>query len=90
MLFLLTFGLLAYAATASGDRPVDFCTKHPNNAKCSPNTPPPSGPCGTLATASYQHVVWVVMENKPYDAVIGSSTTPYENQLANECGLATN
>jgi hypothetical protein len=90
VLFLVSFGLLGYAAAASGDRPVDFCTKHPNNPNCSPDTPPPSGPCGTLATASYQHVVWVVMENKPYDAVIGSSTAPYENQLANECGLATN
>jgi hypothetical protein len=30
------------------------------------------------------------MENKPYDAIIGSSSAPYENQLANECGLATN
>ena len=30
------------------------------------------------------------MENKPYDAVIGSPSAPYENQLAAACGLATN
>jgi phospholipase C len=30
------------------------------------------------------------MENKPYDAVIGSRSAPYENELAAGCGLATN
>ena len=30
------------------------------------------------------------MENKPYDAVIGSSSAPFETQLAAACGLATN
>ena len=30
------------------------------------------------------------MENKPYDAVIGSSAAPYETELAAACGLATN
>ena len=36
------------------------------------------------------HVIWIWMENKPYDAVIGSPSAPYENQLAAACGLATN
>ena len=30
------------------------------------------------------------MENQPYDAVIGSPSAPFENQLATACGLATN
>jgi hypothetical protein len=30
------------------------------------------------------------MENKPYSAIIGSSAAPYENELAQSCGLATN
>jgi hypothetical protein len=30
------------------------------------------------------------MENKPYGSVIGSSSAPYENQLAKLCGVATN
>jgi hypothetical protein len=30
------------------------------------------------------------MENKPYGSVIGSSLAPYENTLAEACGLATN
>lgn len=30
------------------------------------------------------------MENKPVGSVIGNSSAPYENALANTCGLATN
>jgi len=55
-------------------------------------TNPPTGPCGTSAgpPPSVQHVIWIWMENKPYGGVIGSSAAPYENQLASQCGLATN
>jgi phosphatidylinositol-3-phosphatase len=59
-------------------------------------TPSPTGslggPCGTSIghPAIWQHVVWIVMENKSYSQVIGSSSAPYENGLANQCGLATN
>jgi chitodextrinase len=51
-----------------------------------------SGPCGTATTppATYQHVIWIWMENKAYGEIIGSSSAPYENSLANQCGLATN
>jgi phosphatidylinositol-3-phosphatase len=38
----------------------------------------------------YQHVVWIVMENKAYSQVIGSPDAPYINNLAGQCGLATN
>jgi len=37
-----------------------------------------------------QHVIWIWMENKPYDGIIGSAAAPYENELAAQCGLATN
>jgi len=62
-----------------------------STAACAP-TPPPSGPCGTTSTppTGYDHVIWVWMENKAYSSVIGSSAAPYENSLANSCGLATN
>ena len=52
----------------------------------------PPGPCGTAATppSSYDHVVWIWMENKPFDDVIGTTAAPYETQLAARCGLATN
>jgi hypothetical protein len=50
------------------------------------------GPCGQVSTppAQYDHVVWVVMENKAYSSVIGSASAPYENQLASQCGSAVN
>ena len=42
------------------------------------------GPCGTASTPPrrYQHVIWIIMENKSYSSVIGSSSAPYETQLA--------
>jgi hypothetical protein len=39
---------------------------------------------------SYDHVVWVVMENHAYGQIIGSADAPYINQLAREHGLASN
>ena len=52
--------------------------------------PSPKGPCGTRSTATYTHVVVLVMENKSSSEIIGSSAAPYINRLAKKCGLATN
>jgi phosphatidylinositol-3-phosphatase len=38
----------------------------------------------------WQHVVWIVFENHSYGDIIGSSSAPYLNGLAKQCGLATN
>jgi phospholipase C len=35
-------------------------------------------------------VIWIWMENKPYDSIIGSPAAPFETALASACGLATN
>jgi hypothetical protein len=53
--------------------------------------PPPLGPCGSapVPPSSYDHVVWIWMENKSFADVIGASSAPYETQLAAQCGLAT-
>ena len=70
---------------ASGRRP---------GAATSSTTSRPKGasvgqPCGRQVSApSYQHVMWVFMENKDYGSVIGSSSAPYVNSLAASCGLA--
>jgi hypothetical protein len=50
-----------------------------------------SPPCGRqpAGSVSYLHVIWLWMENKSYDTVIGSDSTPYLNELARQCGLAT-
>jgi phospholipase C len=37
----------------------------------------------------YDHVIWIWMENRRFDQVIGSADAPYETQLARECGTAT-
>lgn len=51
----------------------------------------PAGPCGTRRTTfpRYQHVVWIVMENKTFSDVIDSPNAPYINSMARKCGLAT-
>jgi Phosphoesterase family len=48
-------------------------------------------PCGRSATApaSYDHVVWIVMENKTWAQVIGSPDAPYTTALAGRCATAT-
>lgn len=52
-----------------------------------------SGRCGTgrPAPAVYDHIIWITFENQSYKDVIGNTATqPFINQLAGECGLATN
>jgi phosphatidylinositol-3-phosphatase len=39
---------------------------------------------------AFKHIFVIVMENKEYDQVIGSPSTPYLNALAQHYGLATN
>jgi hypothetical protein len=49
-----------------------------------------SGPCtGASAPSTYDHVVWIVLENKTYSKIIGSSSAPYENKIATQCGSAS-
>ena len=49
-------------------------------------------PCGRISpgSSSYDHVIWIWMENKSYDQIIGSSSAPFQTSLAARCGLATN
>lgn len=48
--------------------------------------------CGqtTIHPTTWGHVVWIWMENHSFNQIIGSSSAPFENQLATACGLATN
>jgi hypothetical protein len=49
-------------------------------------------PCGRASpgSASYDHVLWIWMENTSYGNVIGSTSAPFQNALGVKCGLATN
>jgi phosphatidylinositol-3-phosphatase len=62
-------------------------------SKTASATPAGAGasPCGTASVppSSYDHVVWVVMENHSYSEVVGSASAPYESQLASRCGSAS-
>ena len=53
--------------------------------------PSASDPCGVAAKPSgYQHIVWIMMENRDYGNVAGSPSAPYLASVAKACGLATN
>ena len=75
--FLVATAVVVAATLAAGSAPA---------AKLS------GGPCGTKPDPPqrYKHVVWIVMENKGYSDVIGSSLAPYINTIAAQCGVATN
>jgi Phosphoesterase family len=45
-------------------------------------------PCGTVGSTTYDHVIWILMENKSYPSVIGSRSAPYETALAHQCASA--
>jgi Phosphoesterase family len=54
--------------------------------------PTPAAPTSTPSTSAgktYDHVVWVLMENHSYRQVIGSSSAPYETALARQFGTAS-
>jgi hypothetical protein len=55
-----------------------------------PTTPSPGAPCGTRAAAPgrWQHVIWIWMENKRRDQVVGNPAAPFETALAEACGTA--
>jgi hypothetical protein len=61
-------------------------------ASSTPVTVGKPSPCGHASPgrASYSHVIWLWMENHSYEEIVGSSSAPYLNSLANACGLATN
>ena len=51
-----------------------------------------SQPCGTAKAQPtiYEHVVWILMENRDYGQIVGAADAPYINQLGQSCGVATN
>jgi hypothetical protein len=71
-------------ATGSGGQPT---TSSPVAASSGPGA---SHPCGTVAgpTATYQHVIWIWMENHTASEVLGSADAPYTTALARQCGRA--
>jgi phospholipase C len=58
------------------------------SAKPGPGKPP----CGTSDSPppTYDHVVWVVLENHSFEDLLGTGEAPYLDSLAAACGVATN
>lgn len=54
------------------------------------NTSKHSAPSSNRQTVSIDHIAVIVMENKRYDAIVGSSAAPYINALLQEYALAKN
>ncbi len=48
--------------------------------------------CGTKKRhpRTYEHVIWIWLENHGYEEIIGSPNAPYTNSLTASCGSATN
>ena len=96
---MLAFALVVLAGLLSGCGPPGGGETGTTPGPSSP-TPPPTvtstpvsgSPCGTASTppSRYQHVVWIIMENKSYSSVIGSSSAPYETHLAHQCASDSN
>ncbi len=60
-------------------------TPSPAPTKASTPSPTPSA-----SIPSFDHIYVIVMENKEYGSIVGSSNAPYMNQLIRQNGLATN
>ncbi len=64
---------------------------HVTTAVAASSSPSASHPCGTQSKpGTIKHVIWIVLENHSYGAILGSSQAPYFNTLAKDCGVATN
>jgi phosphatidylinositol-3-phosphatase len=44
--------------------------------------------CRGVQPRPVEHVIWIWMENKPYDAAVGNNDAPFINKLAHDCGVA--
>jgi hypothetical protein len=91
LVVLAALGFVLAVTTGGAAKGPGYCKHH----VCSTGTttaPPPPGSCGALVglqPAVYQHVIWIIFENKSFGEIIGSSAAPYINSLASRCGLAT-
>src|SRR3712207_2238488 len=79
MIRWLTFALLALLVSCAPSPPPPLANR-PGRTPVDPAAPVPP----------FQHIFVLVLENKPYEAVIGNQQAPYLNRLAQQYGRATN
>jgi phosphatidylinositol-3-phosphatase len=79
--------VLAFAAAPANARPLESST---SPQRLQPATLPSVCGTGLKAPARFRHVIVIMDENHSYGDIIGNKSAPYENAMANACGLATN
>jgi phosphatidylinositol-3-phosphatase len=90
-LVLLGAALLGAAGWAGQAAAATAGTHSADAVSVSASTPSASHPCGTESKpGTIKHVIFIVLENHSYGAILGSSQAPYFNTLAKDCGVATN
>jgi hypothetical protein len=82
----------AACATPSGSKGADASvqralTRHPSAGYATTSTG--TAPCGWERKAAYRHVIWIWMENRSYQQVLGSGSGHLAS-FARQCGTATN
>ena len=79
----------ASSAPATTERRIDESTAQQEPTSTSV---PWAGPCGRQGAGpqTYDHVIWIWMENKNQSAVFDSSRAPFMARLAASCGAAGN
>ena len=50
--------------------------------------PPPQAFCNGTAPPTYTHIIWIIMENKGYNATLGSGAATYWTKLSQACSTA--
>ncbi len=64
-------------------------TSSPAGKGPSPAASPTAGTGGGSGVPAFRHVYLIVMENKDYGSIVGSSAAPYLNRLIHDYGLAS-
>ena len=82
---------LALSVVAWGGASASASGPETQSATSTTRAPRPTRPCGRSATppAVYDHVIWIWMENKSLNQVIGSSQARYETSLATQSASAS-
>jgi len=91
-LSVTTSGSTTSTTSTTGTTSTTTTTTTTTSTTTTTTTPPPPGPCGSKAgqPSTISKVMWILMENKDYSSIYDNAAAPYETQIANDCGLATN
>jgi hypothetical protein len=81
-------------ATATTPSSTERSSSVPSSVASVVTEPQPSdaSPCGrtSVVPATYEHVIWIVLENENATDVLGNRVMPFTNGLAAACGTARN